>query len=171
MALIKCPECGKEISDTAKNCINCGYVLKEDAPAPQPTIVNVEAPKKEKSAKNFLVIGITLNLCCLLVTTLKALFSMDVDNPLRDNEIMLGISIVAAVISLVYSLILLAKPETRNVKMVIPYLIINLLAGWYTFSFFNNGECAVATVVPHLGSLLVSYVMIVVSLFIKDEKE
>lgn len=30
MALIKCPECGKEISDTAKQCPNCGYALKED---------------------------------------------------------------------------------------------------------------------------------------------
>ena len=29
MALIKCPECGKEISDTAMNCPNCGYELKE----------------------------------------------------------------------------------------------------------------------------------------------
>lgn len=27
MALIKCPECGKEISDKAKNCIHCGYPL------------------------------------------------------------------------------------------------------------------------------------------------
>ncbi len=30
MALIKCIECGKEVSDTAKNCSNCGYaILKE----------------------------------------------------------------------------------------------------------------------------------------------
>ena len=27
MALIKCPECGKEISDKADKCINCGYPL------------------------------------------------------------------------------------------------------------------------------------------------
>lgn len=27
MALITCPECGKEISDKAENCPNCGYVL------------------------------------------------------------------------------------------------------------------------------------------------
>ena len=27
MALIKCPECGKEISDTAKSCPNCGYTI------------------------------------------------------------------------------------------------------------------------------------------------
>lgn len=28
MALIKCPECGKEVSDKAKECIHCGYPLK-----------------------------------------------------------------------------------------------------------------------------------------------
>lgn len=29
MALIKCPECGKEISDKAKTCINCGFPIKQ----------------------------------------------------------------------------------------------------------------------------------------------
>ena len=29
MALIKCPECGKEISDKAKKCPNCGYSNKK----------------------------------------------------------------------------------------------------------------------------------------------
>lgn len=28
MALINCPECNKEISDTAKICPNCGYKIK-----------------------------------------------------------------------------------------------------------------------------------------------
>lgn len=27
MALINCPECNKEVSDTAENCPNCGYTL------------------------------------------------------------------------------------------------------------------------------------------------
>ncbi len=30
MALIKCPECGHEISDKAKCCIYCGYPLQEE---------------------------------------------------------------------------------------------------------------------------------------------
>lgn len=30
MALIKCPECGKEISDKAQKCIHCGYPLKSE---------------------------------------------------------------------------------------------------------------------------------------------
>lgn len=29
MALIKCPECGKKISDKAHTCIHCGYPLNE----------------------------------------------------------------------------------------------------------------------------------------------
>lgn len=29
MALIKCPECGKEISDQAKSCPGCGKILKK----------------------------------------------------------------------------------------------------------------------------------------------
>ncbi len=28
--LIKCPECGKEISDKSKQCIHCGYPLEDD---------------------------------------------------------------------------------------------------------------------------------------------
>ena len=27
MALVKCPECGKEISDKADSCPNCGYLM------------------------------------------------------------------------------------------------------------------------------------------------
>lgn len=27
MALIKCPECGREVSDKAKACIHCGFPL------------------------------------------------------------------------------------------------------------------------------------------------
>ena len=29
MALIKCPECGKEISDKTKKCPECGYPIKK----------------------------------------------------------------------------------------------------------------------------------------------
>jgi predicted RNA-binding Zn-ribbon protein involved in translation (DUF1610 family) len=29
MALIKCPECRHEVSDTAETCPHCGYRLKE----------------------------------------------------------------------------------------------------------------------------------------------
>ena len=30
MALIKCSECGKEISDKAKTCVNCGCPIEKE---------------------------------------------------------------------------------------------------------------------------------------------
>lgn len=58
MALIKCPECGKEISDKAPNCIHCGYpLLNEDVVAPMPAEIDGQNKKvhciqtKSKSLK------------------------------------------------------------------------------------------------------------------------
>lgn len=39
MALIKCPECGKEVSSKAEICINCGYPIQKEMP------INNEPPK------------------------------------------------------------------------------------------------------------------------------
>ena len=54
MALIKCPECGKEISDKASACIHCGFPLATTSQSasqqPKTTIataqINVKAPMK-----------------------------------------------------------------------------------------------------------------------------
>ena len=41
MALIKCPECGHDVSSEAKNCPNCGYPIAEKISASkQQTIVS-----------------------------------------------------------------------------------------------------------------------------------
>lgn len=45
MALIKCPECGKEISDKAPACIHCGYPLKKEAAAHSPAADNGSGSK------------------------------------------------------------------------------------------------------------------------------
>ncbi len=42
MAIINCPECGKEISDKAKICINCGYPINSDLDNIQPKPDNIE---------------------------------------------------------------------------------------------------------------------------------
>ena len=40
MALIKCPECGKEIPDKSINCIHCGYPLDLQSSQPVNTEIN-----------------------------------------------------------------------------------------------------------------------------------
>lgn len=54
MALIKCPECGKEISDKASNCPNCGCPIEKvevDTPIVEKDISNVEQPVMESQTK------------------------------------------------------------------------------------------------------------------------
>lgn len=58
MALIKCPECGKEISDKAPACIHCGYPLSlltiektENTVAKKQRHTEVNAEQKEYSFK------------------------------------------------------------------------------------------------------------------------
>ena len=63
MALILCPECGKEVSDTTKTCVHCGYVFKTS--------------KKEKnfkellSNKKVLVIGLVVVVAAVLLIFTK----------------------------------------------------------------------------------------------------
>lgn len=54
MALIYCPECGKEISDMSETCINCGYVI------------HPEKQKQKKRKKVILFFCITLALLLAL---------------------------------------------------------------------------------------------------------
>lgn len=45
MALITCPDCGKQVSDQATSCIGCGRPLRA-APAKQPTAGSAKATEK-----------------------------------------------------------------------------------------------------------------------------
>jgi len=45
MALIDCPECGKQVSDSAPSCPHCGYVLTQQEDDEEPVYV---FPKKRK---------------------------------------------------------------------------------------------------------------------------
>lgn len=48
MAMVKCPECRKEISDKAESCPNCGYVLvKNDLHRVRRTKIDYAAPDKK----------------------------------------------------------------------------------------------------------------------------
>ena len=51
MALIKCPECGNEVSENAANCPNCGNPIAQkeqrpQQPRPLPPPTPQQAPKK-----------------------------------------------------------------------------------------------------------------------------
>ena len=48
MALIKCPECGQEVSNLAPTCIHCGYPLNEEQTDMQSQQVTTPAGKPNR---------------------------------------------------------------------------------------------------------------------------
>lgn len=54
MALIKCPECGKEVSDKAQACIHCGYPLSNDIKKVHNTIEAKPSTKENEKIINSL---------------------------------------------------------------------------------------------------------------------
>ena len=45
MALIKCPECGKEVSTAAETCPHCGYPINKNEPVKEKQVENYPKPK------------------------------------------------------------------------------------------------------------------------------
>jgi len=55
MALIKCPECDKEVSESAKSCPNCGYRLRKSV------------LKQKSTSNNKWIIFAVIALCILVI--------------------------------------------------------------------------------------------------------
>lgn len=74
MALIKCPECGKEISDKAETCPNCGYPIVEKVDEANTNMVNEEiivsevnqTEKKRLSKRGMITIAVIVTAIILV---------------------------------------------------------------------------------------------------------
>lgn len=62
MAIIKCPECGRNISDQAEICIDCGYEIRS----------NIEKAKKEKQKHRNRVIVAVLSICIPIIALISS---------------------------------------------------------------------------------------------------
>lgn len=56
MALINCPECGKEVSDKAKTCIHCGYPINVSKIKTNDEIIEQTKQKKKISLIVFIIL-------------------------------------------------------------------------------------------------------------------
>ena len=88
MAMIKCPECGKEVSDKATTCPNCGTPLGNEnrggfeqpiyGQAPQP-------PKKKKKHKGLIVFAVIVVLI-IIIAAVGSGGSSDSDQKSADSQ-------------------------------------------------------------------------------------
>lgn len=87
MALIKCPECGKEVSDKAGKCPNCGYPIevsksKEEHEEVDKSQIEFEGNKnnireKRKPNKKIIILGLCIVFVIILGTALYMVKTAD----------------------------------------------------------------------------------------------
>lgn len=76
MAMINCPECGKEISDKAKACIHCGCPINEEkqiAETNTPKTITIVEDNKKSSQKKLLN-SVILSLIGAIITTFLTIY-------------------------------------------------------------------------------------------------
>ncbi len=64
MALVNCPECGKEVSDSTKTCIHCGYKLNKNNHLLDKT------KRIDKRTLKKIIVGIVAVALCYVVATI-----------------------------------------------------------------------------------------------------
>jgi hypothetical protein len=53
MALLRCPECNRHVSERAPNCPHCGYPLARTSPAARPRRVVIQLPQAPAAGAGF----------------------------------------------------------------------------------------------------------------------
>ena len=117
--LIKCPECGREISDKADNCPNCGYPISKakmqlpvnQIPRPQVNAINA-IPQKPKMSG----LGIAALILCVLGCTFWIGIILAVVDLCKKDGKKKTCSIVAVVISLFWIFAVFASSGSSDKK-------------------------------------------------------
>lgn len=102
MALIKCPECGKEVSDKADVCPSCGYPIKK-----------VEEKKQKESVTSI------LSLVFLILGSMFDLVYMSTE----ENG---GLAVVCLITSIAFMIIAHLKKDKKCVCATIAFWLISI---------------------------------------------
>lgn len=159
MALFKCSECGKEISDKAAFCPHCGCPVAQTATTPNnspqtntPTIIEhkPKVPKKRNKALPFAVVGgvIVIAIIAILISGLlgggKGSVATDGISNVTDSKITGGteteLAIIIDVLSLTRDEVLSVFPnaEDEDTRIIIPGTFAGS-TGIYK-AFISSGE-------------------------------
>lgn len=96
MALIKCPDCRKEISSRAAQCIHCGCPIGDSGPK----TITIERTKK--SIKAIIALGVIIFLCGVGWSFVTIILRNSIDEAVFPGVITTG----AGIIVLIYATIL-----------------------------------------------------------------
>ena len=146
MALIKCPECGKEISDKAAACIHCGYPLQQGS---NHTRTNEEPPAFANNIQNK---NIRMNQ--KEVVTVIALIALSVLLPLALSRSSVynfrAISfILSAIPCVVVALLAVFQPKKKEL-ICAAALTFNALASFFVPQFLYREPLTIIGLLSYL---------------------
>ena len=114
MALIKCPECGKEISDKATNCPNCGY----------PTSISQGKESTAPKTKELFTVRMVFA-AILIVVGIFAMYQSQLCLLVEENAALAGMSLsLIMIISGIVSLLLRNSRKSLLFKIMGVILVI-----------------------------------------------
>lgn len=98
MALIKCPECGRDVSDSAITCPNCGYPLKQNQEEEKESVVEqaVTNESEDSEVTNSEIIQAEVVSVDIPTTDVKVSEKKKIDFP-KNKKIIIGVGAVVAV--------------------------------------------------------------------------
>lgn len=108
MALITCPECGKEISDQAVSCPNCGAPIRIVQPVAQ---ITAPQPKKKNSTLGVLALIFSIIGCTFFVGIILAIIDL-----CRKDGCKKTLSIIALVICGVWILAVVGSSNKEDAQ-------------------------------------------------------
>ena len=138
MALIKCPECGKEISEKAPACIHCGYpldLIKDETTAEDSTKEDVNNEGFFTSSNK---VDTETNTSNISTTTTNSTNKQD------DSGTGCLVSLALMIVAIIVGVWLIVDSLDGFVwSVIIPYIIAVPIVGFALYSVFSaiaNGE-------------------------------
>ena len=177
MALIKCKECKKQISDKAASCPHCGYPLKEIKQEKKEESKDlIEKIKENKHLRKVLIrFGLSFILFLLIVIPLeyginyKGSYPLIMMYSLTQNGAFFLYIIFGLIIFINFILNLISK-KLKKVNMIIDVIALILLIAINSFIVFTSGIRLTFIVYPLMYLTMICLILLNLEKPFKDKK-
>lgn len=164
---IRCPECGAENSENTKTCAKCGFAFKTENTAQQVIVIN-----KKSTSKKLRDIGLILAFASHIILWIAHIFvgmedaSTDILAMTATERTLYDIAYyVTRSLASAFALLLVAIPKLRKKSMILVSVLLDLMS---TIAFLADGGNCIMVLV--WGMFLAAQLLKFISLIVKDEE-